>query len=207
MKENKRKMRNGEKAKVIAITAALTAAISLTAFTGGWTSRQETLHNIAEQARALGLPEDSPIIVEASRLWWEDVEAVEVQLDPPIVDNGYTEEDLCILAKVIWKEAGGCPWEHQCAVGAVVMNRVHDERFPDTISEVVGQPGQYSASYLSGFDNIPTECYDAARAVLTGEYTIPPEIVWQANFPQGSGIWWVSCVDTGWYKSTTYFCF
>lgn len=199
------------KAKAIAITAALTAAMSLTAFTGGWTPRQATLHNIAEQARALGLPEDSPIIVEASRLWWEESNysgaKLETEIDAPITDNGYTGEELNILAKVIWKEAGGCPWEHQCAVGCVVLNRVRDERFPGTIYNVVTQPGQYSTAYLSGFDGIPEECYDAARAVLTGEYTIPEEVVWQANFPQGSGIWWTSYVDTGWWRSTTYFCF
>ena len=122
-------------------------------------------------------------------------------------DCVYTEQELSILAKVIYGEANGCPWEHMCAVDCVVLNRVADERFPNTISEVVAQPKQYSTAYLSGFDGIPQECWDAARAVLDGEYTIPPEIVWQANFTQGNGVWWASYVDTGWYQSMTYFCF
>ena len=167
-----------------------------------WTERQSTVHQIAELARSLGLPEDNPILTECSRLWWEDEQPKE--LDPPVA---YAEEDLCILAKDIFGEARDCPWDHQCTVGAVVLNRVHDPRFPDTVRDVVAQPMQYSTSYLSGFDGIPTECWDAARAVLTGEYTIPPEIVWQANFPQGSGIWWVSEVNTGWWYSLTYFCY
>ncbi len=127
----------------------------------------------------------------------------DIQLDPPV---SIAQNDLDILAKVIWKESGGCPWEHQCAVGCVVINRVHDERFPDTVAGVVGQPGQYSTAYLSDFEGIPAECYDAAAAVLSGQYTIPPEVVWQANIPQGNGIWRASYVDTGWWRSTTYFC-
>lgn len=208
------------KAKAIAIAAAIAASASLTAFTGGWTSRQTALHDIAEQARALGLPEDNPIIAEASRLWWEEnrpviavsgesvkVEIPEIEMEelaPPIEIN---QDDLDVLAKLIWKEAGACPWEHQCAVGCVVLNRVHDERFPDTVRDVVGQPGQYSTAYLSGFDGTPQDCYDAAAAVLSGEYTIPANVVWQANFVQGSGIWWASEVNTGWWHSITYFCY
>lgn len=168
---------------------------------------QNEVHAIAEHARSIGLPEDSPIIVECQRLWWEyakDIDGCEESADEA---PSYTDQDLNILAKLIWKEAGGCPWEHKCTVGCVVLNRVADERFPDSIYDVVAQPKQYSTSYLYGFDGIPAECYEAARAVLEGEYTIPENVVWQAEFPQGRGIWWASEVNTGWWYSITYFCY
>ena len=215
-------------AAVILAVAAL--VVLLTAATGVWTERQAKAHTIAEMARELGLEEDNPIIAECKRLWWEeedsrsDTDALqetaaadsagiiipELELQElsslESADAWYSEQDLNILAKVVWKEAEYCPWEHKCAVAGVVLNRVNDERFPNTIYDVVSQKGQYSASYTYGFDGIPQECYDAARAVLDGEYAIPSNVVWQAQFVQGSGVWWTSYVDTGYWRSTTYFC-
>ena len=112
--------------------------------------------------------------------------------------------DLDILANVIAGEALSCPLDHQIAVAAVVMNRVDDPRFPDTVAEVVGQEGQYSESYLTG--TAPDSCYKAAEIAYNGESDVPNNVIYQANFPQGTAVWWRSDVDTGWYQSTTYFC-
>lgn len=97
-----------------------------------------------------------------------------------------------------------CPLDHQIAVAAVVMNRVNDPRFPDTVAEVVGQEGQYSETYLTG--QAPESCYEAAQIAIDGDHDVPPDVVYQANFPQGTAVWWRSDVDTGYFKSTTYFC-
>lgn len=112
--------------------------------------------------------------------------------------------DLDILANVIAGEAMSCPLDHQIAVASVVMNRVADPRFPDTVAEVVGQEGQYSAGYLTG--TAPESCYEAAEIAYNGESDVPASVIYQANFPQGSAIWWRSDVDTGYWQSTTYFC-
>lgn len=112
--------------------------------------------------------------------------------------------DLDILANVVAGEAPFCPQEHQIAVAAVVLNRVADDRFPGTVAEVVGQPGQYRESYLTGTD-APEDCYEAARIALSGEHDVPVGVVYQANFPQGE-VWWRSDVDTSYFRSTTYFC-
>lgn len=111
---------------------------------------------------------------------------------------------LDILANVVAGEAGSCPQEHQIAVAAVVLNRVADPRFPDSVSEVVGQPGQYSERYLTA-TGASEECYEAARIAMEGGHDVPETVIYQANFPQGP-VWWESDVDTGWYQSTTYFC-
>ena len=113
--------------------------------------------------------------------------------------------DLAILANVIAGEAPYCPQEHQIAVAAVVLNRVADPRFPDTVAEVVGQDGQYSERYLDEME-IPEGCLEAAQAALDGEHDVPSDVIYQANFPQGAETWWISEVDTGWWRSTTYFC-
>lgn len=113
--------------------------------------------------------------------------------------------DLELLANVIHGEAPNCPMEHQVAVAAVVLNRVADPRFPDTVAEVIGQKGQYSQKYLE-----PTEttedCIEAAQKALDGEHNVPGDVIYQANFVQGDSVWMESEIDTGWYQSTTYFC-
>lgn len=114
--------------------------------------------------------------------------------------------DLSILANVIAGEAPYCPQEHQIAVAAVVLNRVSDDRFPDTVAGVVGQEGQYSAEYLEPRDEWPEGCLEAARMTLAGEHDVPPDVIYQANFEQGTETWWISEVNTGWWRSTTYFC-
>ena len=111
--------------------------------------------------------------------------------------------DVDILANVVAGEALNCPLDHQIAVASVVMNRVADPRFPNTVKGVVGQQGQYSETYLTG--QAPKSCYEAAQIAMDGDHDVPPDVVYQANFPQGE-VWWRSDIDTGWFRSSTYFC-
>lgn len=52
--------------------------------------------------------------------------------------------ELFILARDIYHEARGEPEECQYLVAAVVMMRVSDNRWPDTVSEVILSPWQFS---------------------------------------------------------------
>ena len=53
--------------------------------------------------------------------------------------------NLNLLARVIYGEARGEPYTGQVAVGAVVLNRVRNSSFPNTISGVVYQKGAFDA--------------------------------------------------------------
>ena len=55
------------------------------------------------------------------------------------------DEDLYLLASAIHGEARGEPYEGQVAVGAVILNRVSSEDFPNSIAEVVYQRGAFDA--------------------------------------------------------------
>ncbi|MDW5300163.1 MAG: LysM peptidoglycan-binding domain-containing protein [Sedimentibacter sp.] len=58
----------------------------------------------------------------------------------PVTETpSYTAEDLDILSRLIMAEAQGQPYEAQVAVGAVAMNRVESELWPNTIKDVVYQ--------------------------------------------------------------------
>lgn len=53
--------------------------------------------------------------------------------------------NLQLLARAINGEARGEPYEGQVAVGAVILNRVKDSRFPNTIAGVIYQKGAFTA--------------------------------------------------------------
>ena len=128
--------------------------------------------------------------------------AAPVMAEETETELSYTEDDLWYLSRVIQAEAGYCSTEMMEGVGSVVLNRVASDRFPDTIPEVVEQPGQYStAAYLASQD--PTkEALSVAVDLLEHGSKYPADIVWQANFPQGSYTYMT--ISTSY--STMYFC-
>ena len=107
----------------------------------------------------------------------------------------FTEEDRRLLADCIYWEARGQSYECQCYVGQVILNRVYDRRYPNTIRGVIGQPGQY----VNGIRSSPEPCYAAADAVLSGQVAMPRNVIYQAQFQQGSGVWK--------YLEGEYFCY
>ena len=185
-----------------------------------WTDKQVAAHEIAEQARAAGFDDDSEIIQACSAEWWADYENMEIVSDEEdnviviedaqVLDVAYkyagiSWEDYCSLCNMVEHEAGdGCSLEHKMAVAKVCMNRVNRSDFPDSVTEVLIQPKQYSGRYIT--DNlmgISSETLQAVDDVLYGVDNMPDDIIWQANFPQGV-TWKAYYVDTGWFRSTTY---
>ena len=81
-----------------------------------------------------------------------------------------TENELDILAKIIYAEARGESYTGKLAVGAVVLNRVKSPKYPNTIKGVVFAPGQFSPVRDGSYNKArPTEEeYKAAREALSG---------------------------------------
>lgn len=52
--------------------------------------------------------------------------------------------DIELMAKLVYAESRGEPFEGQVAVASVVLNRVKDSRFPNTVPGVIYQPGAFS---------------------------------------------------------------
>ena len=79
--------------------------------------------------------------------------------------------DIQLMARAINGEARGEPYEGQVAVGAVILNRVKDSRFPNTISGVIYQSGAFTA-VSDGQINIPisegSTVYKAAQDAMNG---------------------------------------
>lgn len=117
----------------------------------------------------------------------------------------YTEEDLYVLSHIIQCEAGYCEREMMEGVGSVVLNRVADPRFPNTITEVVNQPGQYRPVTDGIFTSAePTELViEVSIDLLEWGSKFPPEVIYQANYPLGASIY--KTLSTSY--STMYFCY
>lgn len=59
--------------------------------------------------------------------------------------NNSSDSDLQLIARAINGEARGEPYEGQVAIGAVILNRVKDSRFPNTVAGVIYQAGAFTA--------------------------------------------------------------
>lgn len=110
----------------------------------------------------------------------------------------YTDAELEMLALVIYQEAGGdaCSDDTRLKVGTVVMNRVADSRFPDSIYEVLTQEQQYGRLYWTGLvwperASQPGEAhaveraYDCAERILEGERLLPEDVIFQSEYIMG----------------------
>lgn len=88
-----------------------------------------------------------------------------------------TTDELTFLAATIQAEVGVLPMEGKLAVGSVIMNRVKSSYFPDTITDVITSPEQFTTYTIGAIDYIlenggPNEdCMEAARRVVAGERT------------------------------------
>lgn len=74
-----------------------------------------------------------------------------------------------LLARLISAEAKGEPYLGQVAVGAVIMNRVVDSRFPNTIPGVIYQSGAFQPVQNGTINNAPvSSAIKAANEALAG---------------------------------------
>lgn len=123
----------------------------------------------------------------------------------------YSEQDLEYLAIVIYQEAGGDDFsdETRLMVGTVVMNRVADPRFPNDLHGVLTQERQYGLLHWTGVkwadraskpeeEHAVKRAYKCAEQILMGYRSFGEDVIFQAEFVQGSEI--VA------YQDGMYFC-
>ena len=83
--------------------------------------------------------------------------------------NGFSSSELYLLAKTIHAEGRGEPYTGQVAIGAVILNRVRDKAFPNTISGVVYQKHAFTAVSDGQINLTPNEtAMKAARDAING---------------------------------------
>lgn len=110
-------------------------------------------------------------------------EEVTVPLETEFVSYyAYTDEELDLLARLIHSEGNSESYDTKLKIGSVVMNRVEDPSFPNTIYEVIYQKSQFSVTVLKIGDVImidqpaDEESYMAAKEILDYGSVLPSTV-------------------------------
>lgn len=116
---------------------------------------------------------------------------------------GFTYEDWDYLTQCISGEAQYCSWKWQLYVGSVVLNRCEHAAFKTwTIKDTCLAKGQYACFNQSTgrCSKTPTEKNkQAAYELLKNGSILPLNVVFQAEFKQGVGVYE--------HIGNTYFCY
>ncbi len=123
---------------------------------------------------AISIEEEQAMIAAQQKAEQASLRSVSSSASTPASSSSsVSSNDLTLLSAIIFCEAGGESYAGQVAVGAVVLNRVKSSSFPNSISGVVYQSGQFSpvangalARALSNGNY--RHCTSAAQAALAG---------------------------------------
>ena len=114
-------------------------------------------------------------------------EKIEVECRYPGVELTYEEKVL--LAKMVWVEAQGEPFEGQQAVAEVVLNRLVAENFPDSVRNVVYSEGQFRSTPKLDEAKPSQTQFEAVEQALEGPYVLPIDVVFFATYPVNKNVW------------------
>lgn len=149
-----------------------------------------------------------PVNDPTENTYIEPTETVSEASEPPVTTVCVPVVDPIereLMAIVVYQEAGGDLYCDDCRrrVADVVLNRVADPRFPDSIEGVLTQYAQYGLLWKTGIQwpdraDDPNEwhavsrAYDIAEEVLKGNHSelYGNGYVYQAEFKQGSDGFW-----------------
>ena len=167
-----------------------------------YVTQAESLEIIPLKAEAVPEPtisdhtEETTPATEAATIATEP--PTEPETEPTETEPTYTAEELEMLALVIYQEAGAdwCADDTRLMVGTVVMNRIADPRFPDTMYEVVTEELAYGRLHWTGIvwpsrARRPAEAHAVERAyaiaerILQGERTLPEDVIFQSEHVMG----------------------
>lgn len=117
----------------------------------------------------------------------------------PMPDEYY--EALELLAHLIYAEVGNESEDSMWYAGSVVINRINHHEYPNNLYDVVFQRGQYEVTWNEGlYKETPSDvAYEVAAELLNSGSILPSDVLYQAEFVQGSGVY--EKIDN------TYYCY
>ena len=86
--------------------------------------------------------------------------------------NNMSEDDKDLICRITFREAGNQGAEGQRAVIEVILNRVIDDKWPNTVTGVLSQPGQFST--WGGRNSVTSEEVDNIYGLLAVVATEEP---------------------------------
>ena len=173
---------------------------------------QAQAHQTANNLRNQGYADSCAGIQAAKKTW----AAANAEIAAYTNLSRYTWDDIRILTTTVYHEAGCTTEQLRQYVARVALNRVEDSRFPNTVYGVITQRGQYNTKYATmdaaqaiknkdaanGTRNWET-CKSSVMTAMMGKTDMPKNVIYQANFTQGKGLWKSVYFNSGWFSSTS----
>lgn len=170
-------IRRHRKRKTIGFIAAIVLfAGAISGTVAGFTSNAQNTEPVeitAEPTKALieSAIVTEPLILSAPpQKQTGDVKGFPEVIGEPDPAYSLSGVDRELLVRLAMAEAEGEPTEGKALVMLVVLNRVDDPKFPNTVSGVIYAEGQFSPVSNGRFDTVvpDDDCYAALRLVLDG---------------------------------------
>lgn len=122
-----------------------------------------------------------PIVVYVRETTVEEIVEEVIEIDEAQID---------LLAHLIFAEAGSdwCEDNMLYYTGSVVLNRIESEYFPNTMEEVIYQPGQYGCVNNGMIDyEYNQRAYNVAEDLMLSGSCLPKNVLFQGQCEQGDG--------------------
>ena len=114
----------------------------------------------------------------------------------PIQQFSITDEEIEMLKYIVEQETRGGSYRHKCIVTNVVLNRVKDSRFPNTVREVLLQKNQFSSTwnYYQKRNKPDEKTENAVNDVLNGK----------VEDESNGALYFHSMSSDGWFSSLSF---
>lgn len=98
----------------------------------------------------------------------ETIETTAQATTAALLSAKYTEQDILLIEKIVQSEVGNCSEASKIAVSNIILNRLSNNEFPNTIQEVVFEKRQFST--VNNMSVVPSEnTKEAVMKALNGE--------------------------------------
>ena len=114
----------------------------------------------------------------------------------PIQQFSITDEEIEMLKYIVEQETRGGSYRHKCIVTNVVLNRVKDSRFPNTVKGVLLQKNQFSSTwnYYQKRNKPDEKTENAVNNVLNGK----------ERDESNGALYFHSMSSDGWFSSLSF---
>lgn len=114
----------------------------------------------------------------------------------PIQQFSITDEEIEMLKYIVEQETRGGSYKHKCIVTNVILNRVKDSRFPNTVREVLLQKNQFSSTwnYYQKRNKPDESTVNAVNDVLNG----------RVEDESNGALYFHSMKSDGWFSSLSF---
>ncbi|MGE5607182.1 MAG: cell wall hydrolase [Bacteroidota bacterium] len=166
------KLKNRIITGLVTITVLCAGVMAFASPAMAWTYRIEKGDSLFKLSKEFGTKVNtlqetnglkSDLMLAGKTIWIPDAEAKPMQ-------NSRGQNDLYLLARLISGEARGESYQGQVAVGAVIMNRLDSEDFPNTVAGNVFKKGEFeSVSNGQIWGTVTPSALKAAKAAISGQ--------------------------------------